>query len=182
MKRKYLTTLFAVTFAFVMKADAQLTDLKVFVSHSISLPNRVENKLPKLNLSKADERCLAETIYYEARNQPRAGKEAVGIVTVNRMLVGGFGKTICNVIHASVTKNGVKRCAYSWYCNKVKRPSVKEGWNEAKEIASKLNRGEIKHDLFGATYFKRFDVFPKWNKYMVQIVRIRDHEFYIDLG
>jgi len=46
-----------------------------------------------------DEDCLAHNIYYEAGGEPEEGKAAVGIVTVNRVLNGNFGKTICQVVN-----------------------------------------------------------------------------------
>jgi spore germination cell wall hydrolase CwlJ-like protein len=46
-----------------------------------------------------DEECLARNIYFEAGSEPEEGKAAVGIVTVNRVKDGGFGKTICAVVN-----------------------------------------------------------------------------------
>ena len=46
-----------------------------------------------------DEDCLARNIYYEAGAEPEEGKAAVGIVTINRVLDGNFGKTICAVVN-----------------------------------------------------------------------------------
>jgi len=46
-----------------------------------------------------DEECLARNIYFEASGEPEEGKAAVGIVTINRVKDGGFGKTICAVVN-----------------------------------------------------------------------------------
>ena len=46
-----------------------------------------------------DEECLAHNIYYESQGESEEGKAAVGIVTINRVKDGGFGKTICAVVN-----------------------------------------------------------------------------------
>jgi len=46
-----------------------------------------------------DEECLARNIYFEASGESEEGKAAVGIVTINRVKDGGFGKTICAVVN-----------------------------------------------------------------------------------
>jgi spore germination cell wall hydrolase CwlJ-like protein len=101
-----------------------------------------------------DEDCLARNIYYEASGEPEEGKAAVGIVTVNRVLDGGFGKTICSVVNQRtmfvrstvvptteyvqvglfggtkpVTTNRtvityVPVCQFSWVCAFVRMPTL----------------------------------------------------------
>ena len=43
--------------------------------------------------------CLARNIYFEAGNQPLAGRIAVGQVTINRRNHGLFPDNICDVVH-----------------------------------------------------------------------------------
>ena len=43
--------------------------------------------------------CLAQNVYFEARNQPLAGQMAVISVTVNRVNDGRFPNTICGVVY-----------------------------------------------------------------------------------
>ena len=43
--------------------------------------------------------CLAKNIYFEAGNQPLAGRIAVGQVTINRRNHGMFPHTICEVVY-----------------------------------------------------------------------------------
>jgi hypothetical protein len=50
-------------------------------------------------VSSKDEECLARNIFYEASGEPEEGKAAVGIVTINRVLNGNFGKSICAVVN-----------------------------------------------------------------------------------
>jgi spore germination cell wall hydrolase CwlJ-like protein len=44
-------------------------------------------------------KCLAQNIYYEARNEPEEGKVAVGVVTLNRTQDPRFPKSVCGVVH-----------------------------------------------------------------------------------
>ncbi len=43
--------------------------------------------------------CLAKNIYFEAGNQPLAGRIAVGQVTLNRRDHGMFPHTVCEVVY-----------------------------------------------------------------------------------
>jgi spore germination cell wall hydrolase CwlJ-like protein len=99
-----------------------------------------------------DEECLTRNIYFEAGAENEEGKVAVGIVTVNRVHDGRFGKTICavvkqrtvtvrstviketEIVHVgwfgrpeSITKthtviNHVPVCQFSWVCAFVRVP------------------------------------------------------------
>ena len=59
--------------------------------------------------------CLARNIYFEAGNQPLAGRLAVGHVVINRRNNGLFPNTICEVVHDGGTRRN--RCQFSWYCD-----------------------------------------------------------------
>ena len=123
--------------------------------------NQLENLVQTLsqpwitfNVTSKDEECLARNIYFEASGEPEEGKAAVGIVTVNRVKDGAFGKTICAVVnqrtmfvHSTVvptteyvqtglfggvrpvTKNKtvityVPVCQFSWVCAFVRIPRI----------------------------------------------------------
>lgn len=101
-----------------------------------------------------DEQCLARNIYFEAGGESTEGKAAVGIVTVNRVKDGRFGRTICEVVNQRtlyvrstvitetemvqtgwfggtkpvernrVVINHVPVCQFSWVCAFVRVPRV----------------------------------------------------------
>lgn len=60
--------------------------------------------------------CLAENIYHEARSEPREGRKAVAIVTLNRVNDHQFPDNVCDV----VKQRRGKICQFSWYCGKEK--------------------------------------------------------------
>ena len=47
--------------------------------------------------------CLAKNIYFEAGNQSKAGRLAVGLVTLNRVEMREYPDTICGVVHQGPT-------------------------------------------------------------------------------
>lgn len=103
-----------------------------------------------------DEECLARNIFHEAGNEPEEGKVAVGMVTINRVRSGQFGKTICSVVnqrtvrvrtqeivHTETVQRGwfgrpeavttrqvvvtsVPICQFSWACAFVRVPRVSD--------------------------------------------------------
>jgi spore germination cell wall hydrolase CwlJ-like protein len=154
------------------------------ISYSVALPSESVAS-NDLHLSKQDQRCLAETIYYESRNQPELGQEAVGFVTLNRLAAKKFGNSVCAIVHATVVAiDGTVHCAYSWYCDqkvRATKPGEKQAWNHSVELAQKLGKGEIENFLPGTLYFCEKKTDPKWGPYFIAVVTIQDHIFYTNL-
>ena len=80
--------------------------------------------------------CLADNIYWEARNQPTRGMIAVANVTRNRVKSPHYPNTYCEVIKQGPIRESWKtrknpdlpdseriyfpkrdRCQFSWYCD-----------------------------------------------------------------
>ena len=69
--------------------------------------------------------CLAKNIYFEAGNQPLAGKVAVAQVVLNRMEHSAYPKDICGVVYQAKWKENWKgtmlpvrnQCQFSWFCD-----------------------------------------------------------------
>lgn len=59
-------------------------------------------------------KCLADNIYYEAANEPFAGKVAVAQVTLNRVADPAYPATICGVVYERHVVDGKKVAAFSW--------------------------------------------------------------------
>ena len=85
---------------------------------------------------RAELKCMAENIYFEARHEPMAGKVAVGQVVLNRIKDERFPETICKVVKQGPHRESWKtkknpdlkpeerryyprknRCQFSWYCD-----------------------------------------------------------------
>ena len=71
--------------------------------------------------------CLADNMYFEARNQSLAGLLAVSNVVMNRVADDRYPDTICEVVHEGPTRPSWKdktkqipvrnKCQFSWYCD-----------------------------------------------------------------
>ncbi len=84
--------------------------------------------------------CLAQNIYFEARDQTTKGQIAVALVTINRVESRRFPNSICKVIHqARRYSNGkIKKhmCQFSWYCDGLSdTPRDRIAWKVSKTIA-----------------------------------------------
>ncbi|CAB4129733.1 Cell wall hydrolase, SleB [uncultured Caudovirales phage] len=126
----------------------------------------------------ADVRCLAETIYYEARNQSTQGKLAVGLVVINRTANKQYPNTVCGVVYQSL-KRGV--CQFSWACHQ--RSAINENdphWDKSVILAQRLlsNTSKYKNLAPGALYFHATHVSPAWSQNLKYITTIDDHKFY----
>jgi N-acetylmuramoyl-L-alanine amidase len=121
--------------------------------------------------------CLAETIFYEAGNQPTEGKIAVAFVVLNRAHRGG--KTICEVVHQTLNR----QCQFRWYCNLPlrKRPKDRMQWGESRQLArSMLDHPENYEDpTFGAVAFRAATDSSRWFRLaLIRTVTIGAHIFY----
>ena len=67
--------------------------------------------------------CLARNIFYESGSEPREGKIAVGMVTINRSRDERYPNTICGVVHQR-TNTEVSKTVKTTY-------TVKEAWYKA---------------------------------------------------
>jgi len=129
--------------------------------------------------------CLAQNIYFEARDQPTIGQMAVAEVVMNRVHSPLFPDTVCEVIHEGPTYKWKQelpikhRCQFSWYCDgKSDTPKDQRAWNKSIAIAEEVyySYGLSINIVDGAIFYHSIDVDPNWNREYV--VQIEDHIFY----
>lgn len=128
--------------------------------------------------------CLAENIYFEARQEPEMGKLAVAFVTQNRV-ERGFGNSICEVVKQKA--NGV--CQFSWWCEptphaistskSLTKTSDRE-YNEILKLALHfyVNHERLQDPTKGALFYHADYVNPGWR--LPKITKIGRHIFYGD--
>lgn len=137
--------------------------------------------------------CLAKNIYFEARGEGERGMEAVGFVTINRMLSDKFPNTICKVVYQAKLKVKAKsdrpedmipykhKCQFSWFCD-GKKDTIKQdaSWDKSYNIAYNMYLTyEKQNDITkGATFYHANYVKPSWRKRVQQTVVIGEHLFY----
>ena len=140
-----------------------------------------------LNMSYEDEYCLAQNVYFEARNQSNAGKLAVTHVVLNRVNDRRYPNSVCGVVKQSVKlSNGAparNKCQFSWYCDGLSdKPREKEAWAISVDVVYEAVNLYINgYDIADqSTHYHAKNVRPYWSKdeNMHYVESIDDHHFY----
>ena len=132
-----------------------------------------------------DKQCLAEAVYYEARDQGWVGMLAVGIVVQNRVRSSRYPDDICSVVHQGRYWKGNPvrhKCQFSYFCDgKPERPTERKPWAAALNISSLLLSNSIEVvGLEDATHYHTTNVQPRWSKSLTFRRVIGDHVFYTE--
>ena len=146
----------------------------------------------------AELKCMADNVYFEARNQIGEGQRAVAHVTLNRVKSRKFPNTVCGVVkQGRIHKNGHPvrhKCQFSWWCD-GRSDNVQLTYTKGKM------KGQIKSGVYlaytyavtealaamvkmsgdptrGATYYYAHNIItPKWAKGFKMTALIQDHTF-----
>jgi N-acetylmuramoyl-L-alanine amidase len=134
--------------------------------------------------------CLAQNIYFEARNQSKDGQVSVGLVTLARMQEER--KSICFIVkQKSYIANKKKTvCQFSWTCEKGKMVNSdnlleRMAWDHSILLAGEILNGKYQSmasKLQGALNYHTKSVHPVWSKHMIVVATIGDHIFYKNKG
>ena len=131
--------------------------------------------------------CMAKNIYFEAGNQPIAGKIAVAQVVQNRVKNRDYPNTICGVVYqARWTENWKgnmmptrNQCQFSWFCDgKSDDPEDSKTWIQCLTLARNIIQGEYGDITEGATHYHSVYVNPYWADSLNETVIINEHIFY----
>ncbi len=132
----------------------------------------------QLNINRELE-CLALTVYFEARGEPRDGQMAVAHVVINRVADERFPTGVCDV----VKDGGQDRedCQFSWWCDRLSdRPTHKADWETARDIARIVYWGGGKDPTGGALWYHATSVRAYWRGQFEKGPTIGNHIFYRD--
>jgi len=110
--------------------------------------------------------CLAQNIYYEARNQPIEGQLAVAHVTLNRVDDIRWPDSVCGVVK--------QKSQFSWV-GTVNQPPKGKAWRDAQKVALLSYAVE----RLPATHFHATYVEPNWANRLEKVTKIGNHIFYI---
>lgn len=126
--------------------------------------------------SDEDKKCLADNIYFEAKNQSMRGQVAVALVTMNRVNSPYWPNTVCGVVH--------EEDQFSWYWDgKPDNPIHAPSYEQATWIAD----GFLSVDAafvdftYGSDHYHADYVEPFWirdESKMVRVKQIETHIFY----
>jgi spore germination cell wall hydrolase CwlJ-like protein len=125
-----------------------------------------------------EQRCLAEAIYFEARNEPEAGQAAVAQVVLNRVKSGLYPKSVCGVVYQN--RHRYMACQFSFACEgKSLRISEPAPWATAVRVARDVTEGTTYlADVGGATHYHADYVRPQWSRKLKKMDVIGRHIFY----
>jgi hypothetical protein len=138
----------------------------------ISSPSRA------VGSQEADLRCLALTIYHEARGEPDAGKLAVAHVVLNRAKGTQFPRRICDVVYQHLAP-APRACEFSWTCDLVDdEPRELQAWRSSVHVARSAYYGLAMDPTGGASWYHADYVAPKWATALGSPLRIGRHLFY----
>jgi spore germination cell wall hydrolase CwlJ-like protein len=156
------------------RAGVGATGLNVPATHAWA-----NNPIPDSAKSKAQQKCLAEAIYFEARGEPLEGQQAVAQVVINRLKNPAYPKTVCGVVYQN--KNKRNRCQFSFACDGI-RDMVAPGdsWDTAQKIAGDVLNSRVAPlpDVGAATHYHATYVRPRWARRMNKVEKIGHHIFY----
>lgn len=127
----------------------------------------------------AEQRCLAEAMYYEARGEGVDGEKAIAEVVFHRMKSAGYPHSICGVVYQGAALKHA--CQFSFTCSgELQQRKTPGAWARATRLAAKIfggliHLGDVTED---AVSFHAADVEPGWSDHLVKTIQIGNHVFY----
>ena len=152
------------------------------MSIHLPLPKPPLSPAQRLELQGKDydkaEKCLAQAIYFEARNEPARGQQAVAQVVLNGVFSPYYPKDVCSVVYQNAHRH--LSCQFTFACD-GKPESVNErgAWQRANRIATQtLNARVWLPEVNKATHYHAAYVRPNWIRDMNIMARHGLHTFY----
>jgi spore germination cell wall hydrolase CwlJ-like protein len=139
---------------------------------------------PVVLFSEEQHRCLADTMYWEGRNQDLEAMAAIGHVVMNRVKDPEFPNTACAVVHQGTGK--IHECQFSYYCDgKSDEPDLDndaelQAWDMANILAELILIGEHQDNTNGGTFYHATYVDPDWSEKFILVAAYGDHVFYVN--
>jgi spore germination cell wall hydrolase CwlJ-like protein len=126
----------------------------------------------------AEERCLDEAIYFEARGESEAGQAAVAQVVLNRVESGHYPASICGVVYQKQRRRN--SCQFSFACQRnALRVAEPVSWNAAVRIAREVLLGsDYSTEVGGSTHYLADYAHPRWARTLQRMDVIGHHIFY----
>jgi spore germination cell wall hydrolase CwlJ-like protein len=175
--------------------ERKMITAKLLLAYFLSTANLVGLDVDTSKVDPEQAYCLAENIYYEARNEDIQGQFAVASVTLNRANDARFPRTVCEVVKQTAVSRISKKlvCAFSWYCENDKKgreipvknkdgtvnQQVVDQFQVASIVAITVLGGSVNDNTNGATHFHNpYISQPAWRLEMKRTIRMGNHDFY----
>jgi hypothetical protein len=125
----------------------------------------------------AEEVCLAQAIYFEARSESLEGQVAVAEVVMNRRDSGIYPGTVCGVVHQGAGR--MNECQFSYNCDGMAEVIAEPlAYDRAGRIAQWMLDGAPREITAGATHYHNDAVNPGWARQFEETAQIGTHTFY----
>jgi hypothetical protein len=165
-----------------LAAEPAAVELPKSVMLRMPLPKPPLSPAQRLELQGKDydkaEKCLAQAVYFEARNEPARGQQAVAQVVLNRVFSPYYPKDVCSVVYQNAHRH--LSCQFTFACD-GKPESVNErgAWARANRIAKQTLDAKVwLPEVNKATHYHAAYVRPNWIRDMKVMVRYGLHTFY----
>ncbi len=139
---------------------------------------------PHVKVDPAQSKCLAVTIYGEARGESEQGQVAVAYTVKNRAVK----KTLCQVALAhkqySIFNDNpeLRMAALSPNLEPRQKNIIdKQSWEKAVLVADSVMLGMVQDPTMGATHYvayKSLKHIPRWTKKLKTVAKIDNHTFF----
>jgi hypothetical protein len=159
---------------------AAIVHPETLVVHAVALD--LSSLMQQVAMQKfvAEERCLAEAMYYEARGEGETGQKAIAEVVFHRMKARGYPHSLCGVVYQGAGSG--RGCQFSFACNGEMLQAKNFGaWARAKRLAARIMSGveELGNETADAISFHAVDVEPGWDEQrLIKTIQIGNHIFY----
>jgi len=142
----------------------------------------VASPVPVSTFLPAQQKCLAEAVYFEARSESLKGQVAVAQVVLNRVRNPAYPDTVCGVVYQNV--KWYNRCQFSFACDgKRHRVTERRYWRIAQDVARAASAGQIwLAEIGSSTHYHAVYVRPRWAHMMDKMQKIGQHIFYRTKG
>ena len=144
--------------------------------------NWMSKPLPETVFGAAEQKCLANAIYFEARSESLRGQAAVAQVVLNRVRNPTYPNSVCGVVYQN--DNWKNRCQFSFACDgKADRIASPRHYKVAQEVAMAVTAGKIfLPEIGSSTHYYASYVNPRWARSMQKMKKIGLHIFYRTYG
>jgi N-acetylmuramoyl-L-alanine amidase len=120
--------------------------------------------------------CMALNIYFEAATDTIEGKQAVALVTVNRMRERNLDT--CDAVFQPSQFSWANNALVNGKLKPEYLPRASKEWAESRMVARKVLGSEVSDFTGGANHYHAFYSKPKWSKRMRYLGRWGSHHFY----
>jgi spore germination cell wall hydrolase CwlJ-like protein len=145
--------------------------------------NRYVPTVKRVKHVSAEELCLTQAIYHEARGESEDGQMAVANIIINRALSRKYPSTICGVVFQNAD-NGLYHCQFTFACDgRSDMGTERRAWARAVRLADIAFREFQKGQRPGilpsnALFYHTAAVAPRWSNSMRRVAAIGAHIFY----